>query len=277
METQRLILLFIFGFSLLMLWEAWDKERRPKPPPVAATAQQGVPAPTKPAPGAGAAPSIPAVERAGGVPGADATAAKGETLQVRTDVMAVDIDTLGGTLKRVELLKHKDSKDSTKNLVLLGPEHQYEAQSGLTGEGGPNHRTLWRTQPGSYSLEPGKDSVEVRLTAQGREGLTIDKVYTFRRNSYVVDIGMEIRNQGSAPAAQYAYFQLTHDGKPDANLNTVAESFGAQSYTGFAAYSDERKFEKEAPSDLDKGKADVVKHADNGWLEIGRASCRERV
>jgi len=33
MDTQRLILLFIFGFSLLMLWEAWDKEHRPKPPP----------------------------------------------------------------------------------------------------------------------------------------------------------------------------------------------------------------------------------------------------
>jgi len=29
MDTQRLILLFIFGFSLLMLWEAWDKEHRP--------------------------------------------------------------------------------------------------------------------------------------------------------------------------------------------------------------------------------------------------------
>ena len=27
MDTQRLILFFIFGFSLLMLWDAWEKEQ----------------------------------------------------------------------------------------------------------------------------------------------------------------------------------------------------------------------------------------------------------
>ena len=46
MDTQRLILLFIFGFSVLMLWEAWDREHRPKPPP-APIAQPAVPAPGK--------------------------------------------------------------------------------------------------------------------------------------------------------------------------------------------------------------------------------------
>src|SRR5205807_10481466 len=40
MDTQRLILLFIFGFSVLMLWEAWQKDARPKP---AAVVQQEAP------------------------------------------------------------------------------------------------------------------------------------------------------------------------------------------------------------------------------------------
>src|SRR3979490_3643720 len=69
MDTQRLILLFIFGFSLLMLWEAWDKEHRPKPPPAAPTAQQAVPAPAKPVPSPEAkAPASggPAAARSGG-------------------------------------------------------------------------------------------------------------------------------------------------------------------------------------------------------------------
>ena len=35
MDTQRLILFFVFGFSLLMLWDAWEKEHRPKPAPQA--------------------------------------------------------------------------------------------------------------------------------------------------------------------------------------------------------------------------------------------------
>ena len=32
MDTQRLILFFVFAFSLLLLWEAWQKELRPAAP-----------------------------------------------------------------------------------------------------------------------------------------------------------------------------------------------------------------------------------------------------
>jgi len=225
-------------------------------------AQQGVPSPAKPAASAPAgAPKAPSA----GVPAA-APAAKGEIVRVTTDLLVAEVDSLGATLKRVELLRHKDSRDTSKNLVLLGAEHQYEAQSGLTGEAGPNHRTAWRVQPGATSLAAGQETLELRLSAQGRDGLEVDKVYTFRRGSYVIDVALDIRNPGASPAPVYAYFQLTHDGKAESSSNTVAESFGAQSFIGFAVYSDERKFEKIHASDLDKGKADHVKQADNGWL-----------
>jgi YidC/Oxa1 family membrane protein insertase len=257
-----------------MLWEAWQKETRPKPAPSAPTAQQGVPTPKAPiagqaavpqgAPAAGNAASAPSAT----VPSAAGTPAKGETVKVRTDLFVAEIDTLGGSLRQLELLKHKDSADPSKNFVLLGPEHQYEAQSGLTGEGGPNHRTLWRAQTLDYALEAGKDAVEVRLSALGRDGLAVDKIYTFRRDSYVIDIGMEIRNQGSAPVSPYAYFQLTHDGKPAADANKLAQSFGAQSFIGFAVYTAEKAFQKVHPSDIDKGKVDAQLKADNGWLSL---------
>jgi len=208
MDTQRLILLFIFSFSLLMLWEAWDKQGRPKPPATPPSAQQGVPAPAKPATPDTAKPAAPA---ASAVPGVDA-AAKGETIRITTDLMVAEVDTLGGTLKRVELLQHKDSKDPTKPFELLGPEHHYEAQSGLAGDAGPNHRTLWRAQPGERALGPGRDAVELRLSASGKDGLEVTKIYTFKRDSYVIDIALELRNAGSAAASTYAYFQLTHDG-----------------------------------------------------------------
>ena len=271
MDTQRLILLFIFGFSCLMLWEAWQKETRPKPPPVAQSAQQGVPAPQppsgtpKPSPSSAAVPQAPAA----GVPGAPvATATRGEIVRVRTDLFIAEIDTLGATLKRLELIKHKDSADPEKGFVLLGPEHQYEAQSGLTGEGGPNHRTLWTARATEAVLADGSDSVEVRLSAVGRDGIAVDKVYTFKRNSYVVDVAIEVRNQGSAPASTYAYFQLTHDGKPAANANTVAETFGAQSFIGYAVYTADKAFQKVHPSDIDKSKIDAQLRADNGWLSF---------
>jgi len=263
MDTQRLILLFIFGFSILMLWEAWEREKRPKPPAPAQQAQQsGVPAPAK----APAAPGTPAPSQA--VAPAAAAEARGEIIRLTTDLVIAEIDTLGGTLKRLELLRHKDSNDPNRNFVLFNAAHHYEAQSGLTGEGGPNHRTLWRAAPGVRALEGNAEAVELRLTAAGKDGVEVDKVYRLRRNSYVIDVELRVRNPGSAPVATYAYFQLTHDGKPEGNRNAVAETFGAQSFTGLSVYSDERKFEKVAPSDLDKGKPDHIKQAKDGWLGV---------
>jgi YidC/Oxa1 family membrane protein insertase len=260
MDTQRLILLFIFSFSLLMLWEAWDKQNRPKPAPTAPATQQGVPAPAH-TPSADAAKPPPIAS----VPTSDA-AAKGETVRVSTDLLVAEVDTLGGTLKRLELVRHKDSKDPSKPFVLLGPQHRYEAHSGLAGEAGPNHRTLWHAEPGERVLAPGQDSIELRLTAPGKDGLQVQKIYRFKRNSYVIDVALELRNAGQAPTSTYAYFQLTHDGKPETTTNSVASTFGAQSFTGFAVYTNERKFQKVHLTDLDEADAEYVKQANDGWL-----------
>ena len=258
MDTQRLILLFIFGFSLLMLWREWEHASNPKPAP-AAQQQQGVAAPDKAAP----SPALPATSK--GAPGADA-ATTGEVVRVSTDLIVAEIDSVGGTLRRVELVRHKDSRDRSKNFVLLGPEHRYVAQSGLTGEAGPNHRTPWRVLPGERELAAGRDAIEVRLAAEGREGLRVEKVYTFKRNSYVIDVALELHNNAAAPITTYGYFQLTHDGKPDVDADTLAQQFGAQSFTGFAVYTEERKFEKVSPGDLDEGAPEHVARADDGWL-----------
>ncbi len=265
MDTQRLILLFVFGFSVLMLWEAWQKENAPQAPAAVQPASapgQNVPAPA-PSPAAPAsAKATSAVPAAAGTP-----AQQGETLHVRTDVVIADIDTLGGTLKHLELLKHKASADAEKDFVLIGSEHEYEAQSGLTGDAGPNHRTLWRADAKDYVLEPGKDSVQVRLSASAN-GLTVQKTYTFKRNSYAIDVAMEIRNDGAQPVAPYAYFQFTHDGKPDAEANKLSQSFGARSFVGFAIYTAQKAFHKIPPSDIDKGKVEMPAQADNGWLAV---------
>jgi YidC/Oxa1 family membrane protein insertase len=277
MDTQRLILLFIFGFSLLMLWDAWEKENRPKP---AAEKQQAVPsaaAPAKPsatpaAPAAvptapSAVPTAPSAPRPAepAVP-TTAPAARGETITVQTDVLIAEIDTLGATLKRVELLKHRDSRDASKNQVLLGPEHQYEAQSGLAGESGPNHNTPWSATPVRPALEAGQNPLEVRLEGRGKDGVVVQKVYRFKRDSYLIDVDLEIQNGGTAPVQPAAYFQTKHNGKRSTDANTIAESFGAQSFHGFAVFSDEKKFEKIELPDVDKGKASYLKQSNNGWL-----------
>ncbi len=266
MDTQRLILFFIFSFSLLLLWDAWEKEKRPKPAPAvaasvpAAPAPPGVavPAPAKPVAVPAAVPAVPAA--------APAAQAGGERIVVKTDLYVAEISTLGGGLKRLELLKHKDSLDDKKNYVLLGPEQSYEAQSGLAGELGADHRTLWQGESGERVLRDGEKSLQVVLSVPGRDGLSVRKVYTFHRDSYLIDVAFEMTNAGTAAFSPYAYYQLTHNGKPLAGGNSVAQSFGAQSFHGFAEYTEEKKFLKVDFSDLDKAKASYVKQAKDGWL-----------
>src|SRR3981081_4027009 len=104
MDTQRLILLFIFGFSLLMLWEAWQKESRPKP--AVQSAPQGLAAPAQPVPSPSKPGAAAPAERSAGVPEAAAAATQGEIVRVRTDLFIAEIATLGATLTGVQPLKH---------------------------------------------------------------------------------------------------------------------------------------------------------------------------
>ena len=249
MDTQRLILFFVFSFSLLLLWEAWQKELRPAAPAVPTTSVSA-PAPGVPAtaPGASVVPAVNAPQ-------------SGQRVRVHTDTVFAQIDTQGGDLVYLELLQHKDTLDASKNLVLLGPEHHYAAQSGLTG-GLPFHRTLFTTAEWESTLAPGKDNLEVRLEANTPDGVKVTKILTFHRASYQIDITEEIRNGTASPVATFAYFQLARDGKAPPGDPRMA-----QTYTGAALYTEQDKFQKVPFSDIDKGKLPSKKSGD-GWIAI---------
>jgi YidC/Oxa1 family membrane protein insertase len=258
MDTQRLILFFIFSFSLLLLWDAWQKEQQPKPPAVsAAPAAPGVPTPARPlaptpAPVSGAAPAASAAAQA---------PAPSEKIQIRTDLLMVELDAVGATLSRLELRKHKDVKDPEKNFVLLGPEHDYRAQSGLIGEGMPNHRTAWRALEGERALAPGADRLQVHFAADGPNGVVVEKIYTFHRDSYLIDVAFELKNAGATPVAAYAYYQMVRDGRAP-----VHESAMMYVFTGPVYYTQEHAYNKVKFSDVEDGKVDLPKDASDGWI-----------
>src|SRR5215475_6755353 len=180
MDTQRLILLIVFSFSLLFLWEAWQKDARP-PVPASPATQGSVPTPSSRS-------EAPSVKTAVPPTAAPAAAAPREHLKVSTDFVRAEIDTQGGDIDYLELLQQKDARDENKNFVLFGPEHRYAAQSGLIGAGLPNHRTPFRAQGKTFALTPGQDKVEVRLEATAPQGVKVTKVLTFYRGSYRIDV-----------------------------------------------------------------------------------------
>jgi YidC/Oxa1 family membrane protein insertase len=259
MDTQRLILFFVFSFSLLLLWEAWQKEFRP-PVPAGPSALGSVPTPSAPSERSG----TPAARSAETLAMTSAPAGKPqERLRVRTDTMLAEIDTQGGDIVYLELLKHKDTHQETKNFVLFGPEHRYAAQSGLIGEALPNHRTLYHASAKEFALEQGQDKLDVRLQANTPEGIRVTKILTFYRSSYRIDITEEITNGTVKPFATHAYFQITRDGK-----SPPGDPYMAQTYTGAAFYTEQEKFHKLTFEDVAKGKTPYPKSSDNGWIAI---------
>ncbi len=272
MDTQRLILVIIFAFSLFMLWEAWQREHRPQPPVAqptapAGTAEEGAKgAAPPPTPAASSKVTMPAPGAATGAP-VGAASERGDLIRVQTDVMNAEVSTIGGDIVRIELLKQKDTTDKSKNYVLLGPEYRYVAQSGLIGDDLPNHKTLFRAAAKEYVLGPasdgGKDSIDVRLEATSPSGVRVAKVLTFKRGSYVIDITEEVTNESGAPLETHAYFQLTRDDKSPPGDNYMLHTF-----TGAAVYTEQDKYVKVSFSDIEKGKTPFTKNADNGWIAM---------
>jgi len=269
MDTQRLVLFFVFSFSLLMLWESWQKENRPPPAQaVAQSAATGVPTvspgATSSVPAATAVPVTP-VARLDAVPGAAATPAVAtrEKIRVRTDVLVAEIDTQGGDLVYLEFLDQKDIIDPKKNLVLLSAEHKYAVQSGLIGASLPNHRSMFSATAKDVALADGKDTVELKLEAASTEGVKVTKTYVFNRGSHLIEMRQDVLNGSAQALASHAYFQITRDSN-----SPPGDSAMMQTYTGAAIYTDLEKFQKVAFSDIEKGKAVFPKTPDNGWVAI---------
>jgi len=260
MDTQRLILFVIFAFSGLFLWERWQAEHRPP-----------LPSPSVAKPSSDTPSAVPSAVPAAGAPAATGTAVPaptaGEKIAIRTDRYVADVDTLGGVITQVALSQHRDTDHPDKPYVLLQKNENriFLAQSGLIGEGLPNHHTLWQALPGPRELGPGMDKLELKLVATTPTGAKVTQTLTFHRGSYVIDVSYELTNTGPAPIASTAYFQLARDSRVTGIQGWG--SWGAPvAYTGPVLYNEIDKYKKLEFSDIDKGKSKFVDKTDNGWV-----------
>lgn len=257
MDNQRLILLLVFFFSTMMLWDAWQRQGQPQ----GTTAAAGAPATQ----GAASNASVPVAPSAAvspaHVPGATAPAIEQPTLQVKTDLVAADISALGGNLVRMELLRHRATEKKDANFVLFEPAHAYAAQSGLIGAGLPNHKSVWQLPAQKLELKDGENDLRVALEAPIGNGGKVVKTYVFKRGSYLVDVEHQL--VGVAPVAgAHAYFQLTRDDQLPAGSSSMMSTF-----TGAAIYTDQEKFRKVEFKEFgDKGRHPT--QAGDGWVAM---------
>lgn len=264
MDSQRLILFFVFTFSVFMLLDAWQRDRQPAPVPAPQTERGSRAKPEQaadipqPSEKLVAQPAPAAPDRTVALP-------EGEVVRVETDLVVADIALAGGDVRRLELKKHRDTTDKNKRFVLFEsrPDHTYLAQSGLIGPGMPNHRTEFTASAKELRLAEGQMSLELRLDAPASGGVKVTKILRFHRGSYLIDVDFEITNDGTARIDPFAYFQLVRDGTAPPGDSAMLPTF-----TGVAVYTDKEKFQKVQWSDIDKGKTPYPKNTEDGWISI---------
>ena len=189
------------------------------------------------------------------------------TITVTTDVVIATINTLGGVIERLELLKEPiaiDQQDQGFLLLHKTPVDTFVAQDGLlvSGQTAPNHaQTEYQSERTNYELG-NADVITVPLSWVSDNGVSYTKTLTFKRDSYVVDIDYRVDNNSSTDWQGYLYAQFSRT-EPQQS----GSSFGRlPSYTGGAIYTEEEKYDKVDFGDM--GKSDLAVSTDSGWVAM---------
>ena len=253
MDYRRLFLTLIFTISAFMLWDGWSQHKAAqKAATIQATAQTAPAASVDLRKDTNGVPS-----RTANAPVTEASASDAPTVTIKTDAYIATISLAGATISHLELTKHR-GWDQSGNVELFGKTHKYVAQSGLIGDGLPNHKTLWRLASSATEMKPGQNSMDVVFEADGGK---VSKTLTFKRGEYGIDVTYRLK--GAAADKADAYFQLVRDDKAPAGDPNMVSVF-----TGPAFYTDAQKFNKIDFSDIADGSAKFEKTADNGWVAM---------
>jgi len=299
MDTRRFMLFGALGLVLLMLWDSWVAYTTPAKPAMEMTAANNSTPAGSAIPSAAKdnssqnnsavplAPDTPTTN-----PSAEQDAAIPDTVQIPgdnpdtlkpqlptdqritviTDLLRVEIDSMGGDIRKVELLKLPVSIDKPDQpFVLMTDQGKdlFVAQSGLAVNGNrklPNHNTRFTIEKLQYQLPIDKDEVTARLNWQGPDGVRYSKYFRFRRNSYIVDVGFEVDNRSAQAWQGNFYAQLVHSKPQQKSGSSSFFTTRIPSYQGAAIYTPKNKFEKVKFDDMEK--SNLQQDAEGGWVSM---------
>jgi YidC/Oxa1 family membrane protein insertase len=268
LDTQRILLFFALSVVLLLLWQAWVDQNgsgRDMTPTAEISAPADIPvapqdrtASSGEQPSVGAAPELP--------PPTPEALTRGARISVETDVLKMEIDTVGGDLRQVLLKDYPvSSKTPDQPFALMEDRGQriFIAQSGLLSREGkaPDHYAQYTAEQSSFRLEPGASELRVPLVWETPEGVRVTKVYTFRRGSYLVDVEHIVENNSAETWSGYAYHQLQRTRPTDQE-----GSWFIYTYTGGVLSTPETRYQKISFDDMDE--ADLKREVQGGWAAM---------
>ena len=171
-------------------------------------------------------------------------------ITVETDTVKAVIDEKSGDLRSMTLRHYDATNDTNQQFTLFsdGKPLTYIAQSELIDAAGSNVLANATFSAAQKSYIMNGDKLEVRLSAQTTNGLQVDKVYTFTKGSYLVNVRFDVKNSGSQAVQLGTAYKIVRD-----NSTPDGEGWFMHSYTGPVVYTpDSDKFETVTFSDLDK-------------------------
>ncbi len=261
MDIQRLFLFLIFVFSLGLIWDGWQRYQHPEQ-----YVQQSADANNNPIKVASSASApVKSVDRSAIIQ-QPLQQLKGKTIRVKSAFIEAEIDTIGGDISYLALLKHPDAQDKTKPLVLFHRgegTHNYFAQTGLLGVGLPNHNSLFISEQETYTFTENSNQLQVRLKAADESVAKVTKVITFSKENYLIGVSYELENVSQQAVNVSSYYQLVRDSRAPEGGSVFLPT-----YTGAAVYTDNEKFVKVSFADIEKGKTEYQKQANDGWIGL---------
>ena len=287
MDNIRFVLIVTFAMLVFMLQQAWQLDYGPKPD-IAAVVNPAT-APIKedlPSAMGTSAQKETVIQNSAAVP--LATLSSANIITVKTDVLKLEIDLQGGTIQNLDLLSYPIEKSNTavdglRKLIHLAAaekntaptrlfdssqEKLFVAQSGLIAGSGfapaPNHHSVFKNEQAYYDLKPGQDSLTVPLTWTDNNGLTITKLFTFKRNSYQITLEQKVENNSAKPWSGRQYSQLLK--LPDTSNKGGMLTGGMRAYNGGVIYTEKDKYQKISFSDMADKNLDVI--STGGWTAM---------
>ena len=199
---------------------------------------------------------------------ATSTPSTGKLITVETDTLAVTIDTRGGDIIHVDLLKYlaeMNHPDVPFTLLEQNANRTYVAQSGLIGRNGPDtrQRPIYATSKDSYILQPGENNLDVVLSFKDEAGNLINKIYQFTNDSHLINLTYQVTNNTDQTWSGNLYTQLKRDRSPDP---TASSGMGMSAYLGPAFSLNDEKYQRYNFDDIDD--AELKVSAQRGWAAM---------
>ncbi|OGT45928.1 MAG: membrane protein insertase YidC [Gammaproteobacteria bacterium RIFCSPHIGHO2_12_FULL_41_20] len=196
------------------------------------------------------------------------TASTGKLIHVTTDTLNVTLDTHGGDIVGLKLLKYPERLDSNTPFILLNDEAktQYIAESGLLSKIGPDTskgQAIYTTKQTEYALSNNENTLLVTLYWQDNQGLKITKTFTFTRNSYEINVAYNVDNQTKQSWQGHLYTQLMRTNAPSEHAQGLAN---LSTYFGAAISSPQKPFQKITFKDMQESSVNQV--IKGGWAAM---------